>query len=422
METSSNGRTVALQAALQWSHRLSAMETGRLRRDVLGVKHLLQWSHRLSAMETQPTGKSPHLRICASMEPPPFGDGNTRGQGARPAFYYALQWSHRLSAMETPTSGTSTPGTACCFNGATAFRRWKREWWKAAASHRRRFNGATAFRRWKRDLGLRLLDGHQVASMEPPPFGDGNGAVWHPGQPLHKHASMEPPPFGDGNYILVKRYMNHQQTFNGATAFRRWKRRSTSPTPMATSTFNGATAFRRWKRPSGSSCRVRNTRLQWSHRLSAMETVTQTAASIATPAGPSMEPPPFGDGNLPVAGENAHGRARPSMEPPPFGDGNASGAGRGHRAGPSDGNLPVAGENAHGRARPSMEPPPFGDGNERCASGPRERPCTFNGATAFRRWKRRSDADCNRRYELPSMEPPPFGDGNCYSRLASVVF
>ena len=62
-------------------------------------------------------------------------------------------------------------------------------------------------------------------------------------------------------------------------------------------------------------------------------------------AHPSMEPPPFGDGNS-MDFADMVGRKQPSMEPPPFGDGNC-----GDAIG-----LPP-------ESRPSMEPPPFGDGN-----------------------------------------------------------
>ena len=132
--------------------------------------------------------------------------------------------------------------------------------------------------------------------------------------------------------------------------------------------------------------------LQWGHRLSAME--TRRARSWSTGWHPaSMGPPPFGDGNM-----QRHAPARvgigASMGPPPFGDGN--------RGVPAGGAL---------RGTASMGPPPFGDGNlgavvasmreselqwghrlsamETCSSclwAYRRR--GFNGATAFRRWKR----------------------------------
>ena len=114
---------------LQWGHRLSAMETCRSRRVTSG--------YQLPSMGPPPFGDgnvlSPSLGVAsivsASMGPPPFGDGN---------FFQSY----------------ASSGWPLCFNGATAFRRWK-----------------PAHRRPVRPLPVR-------ASMGPPPFGDGNGYVW----------------------------------------------------------------------------------------------------------------------------------------------------------------------------------------------------------------------------------------------------
>ena len=144
---------------LQWSHRLSAMETsvGDFPSRLLHGLLLLQWSHRLSAMETwppvgYPSGPTPWMlqwsHRLSAMETMVF-----EGEVACLPGLLLLQWSHRLSAMETARHG---------FNGATAFPHINIQPW--------RFNGATAFRRWKgRSRGLPA-----GASMEPPPFGDGN--------------------------------------------------------------------------------------------------------------------------------------------------------------------------------------------------------------------------------------------------------
>ena len=137
--------------------------------------------------------------------PPPFGDGNR----ASLAWLTSLQWGHRLSAMETSvlhTPFSRRPSLGYCFNGATAFRRWKPAQVRLASmgpppfgdgnaplNMIRRFNGATAFRRWK--------------PLSFWPF---------------TSASMGPPPFGDGNRGASARGMCG--SFNGATAFRRWKR------------------------------------------------------------------------------------------------------------------------------------------------------------------------------------------------------
>ena len=110
--------------------------------------------------------------------------------------------------------------------------------------------------------------------MGPPPFGDGN-VVDQVDMLLRAGASMGPPPFGDGNKV--------------------WTKHEGYPSVC----FNGATAFRRWKRLIGLALSSGSARLQWGHRLSAMETVS--VASLAKRAGgASMGPPPFGDGNLKV--------------------------------------------------------------------------------------------------------------------------
>ena len=118
------------------------------------------------------------------MEPPPFGDGNRLAR-----FLQASVWP-------------------LCFNGATAFRRWK-------------------------PLRRRV-----VARLRIP-------------------ASMEPPPFGDGNAAR------------------------TGSLPAPSSCFNGATAFRRWK-PLRRRVKIQGRQLlQWSHRLSAMETVATGVMTAA---------------------------------------------------------------------------------------------------------------------------------------------
>ena len=89
--------------------------------------------------------------------------------------------------------------------------------------------------------------------------------------------------------------------------------------PLAT--FNGATAFRRWKLAAIAALALVFVLLQWGHRLSAMETMKtlwraakcrcsfngatafrrwklEYRPPLRVPdAEPSMGPPPFGDGN-----------------------------------------------------------------------------------------------------------------------------
>ena len=85
------------------------------------------------------------------------------------------------------------------------------------------FNGATAFRPWKRRC-RQQREGHPLTP------------------------SMEPQPFGHGNF----------QEYKGPVPFR--------------IAFNGATAFRPWKPSSSMGISQTMCCLQWSHSLSAMET------------------------------------------------------------------------------------------------------------------------------------------------------
>ena len=108
---------------LQWGHRLSAMETGPVP-SLLTARTRLQWGHRLSAMET--TDPNPRCWRCDK-----------------------LQWGHRLSAMETP--GHPRPG------GCQLGLQW---------GHR--LSAMETLRL------LVVISAQVVASMGPPPFGDGN--------------------------------------------------------------------------------------------------------------------------------------------------------------------------------------------------------------------------------------------------------
>ena len=166
---------------LQWGHRLSAVETSRYTPIALSM-FWLQWGHRLSAVETCPQAP---------------GDDHA-GLGIALSMFW-LQWGHRLSAVETRER--RRPGGYC-------------EW---------RFNGATAFRQWKR------FRGYQTSTESP-------------------SASMGPPPFGSGNASLLAR------------------------PHVPRSSFNGATAFRQWRHPAFGLGLVHGLGLQWGHRLSAVET------------------------------------------------------------------------------------------------------------------------------------------------------
>ena len=255
---------------------------------------------RAPSMEPPPFGDgnhplARHLPVGAdpSMEPPPFGDGNMRAV-ADELEGDSLQWSHRPSAMET-RKGRPHTGSFPTFNGATALRRWK----LSMPSYRRahRFN---------------LQWSHRPSAMET-----------HKNLPQGRppvHPSMEPPPFGDGNYYGVGQDLSrlfHLQ----------WSHR---PSAMETSS-SPATGIRttvlQWShRPSAmetwtvATNQQFHTALQWSHRPSAMETIVAQLVAHAI-LRPSMEPPPFGDGNY-SARRRLESTPGPSMEPPPFGDGN----------------------------------------------------------------------------------------------------
>ena len=157
-------------------------------------------------------------------------------------------------------------------------------------------------------------------SMEPPPFGDGNAENGTDRDP-DVQPSMEPPPFGDGNgaaSAMTCRMIRTLQWSHRPSAM------ETRPSPswrtVAPGAFNGATALRRWKPEQINALITEDKVLQWSHRPSAMETGPGRQRDDRL-LHPSMEPPPFGDGNRGHVGERV-GDLQPSMEPPPFGDGN----------------------------------------------------------------------------------------------------
>ena len=375
----------------------------------------LQWGHRLSAVET--------IRSSTNWAPAPrpfngatafrqWKLGN-RVPGALDRL--PLQWGHRLSAVETLIRSLSVAAFQA-FNGATAFRQWKlasnvtmavdvltpsmgpppfgsgnnlgTDWTLYIVSA---FNGATAFRQWKHSARHNgLVSGKP--SMGPPPFGSGNirrvtmassranlqwghrlsavetfGASQWPrlGQTfngatafrqwkrddrhvVHVHGqdpSMGPPPFGSGNSPLPQPLCGPPCAFNGATAFRQWKHAIAARLKVEVLAFNGATAFRQWKRamtvPGSAAC----ANLQWGHRLSAVETPRRGGHRL--PAHPFNGATAFRQWKLPSQPVGVHPLLHiPSMGPPPFGSGNESVPGLDDLVG-----------------APSMGPPPFGSGN-----------------------------------------------------------
>ena len=242
-----------------------------------------------------------------------------------------------VSALPRPLRDSS-------FNGATAFRRWKRDYAAINAWMRYRpFNGATAFRRWKL-----VVVGAGVCAFVLP--------------------SMGPPPFGDGNL------------------------RSLYLVSASRTTFNGATAFRRWKLGSSGNSFGRGCRLQWGHRFSAMETRTTFTAS-ATPAflqwGHRLSAMETRKSvNCGISGLILQwGHRLSAMETSSLytKDDLQVDLQWGHRLSAMETGL--VDFTAKRGAKPSMGPPPFGDGNSLLSTLTTATTTTFNGATAFRRWK-----------------------------------
>ena len=180
------------------------------------------------------------------MGPPPFGSGNHH---------------HRIPRHRHPV----------CFNGATAFRQWKLEdllslwgegmtlqWGHRLSAVETRPAPPAIFGlldqlQWGHRLSAveTLREGNLMpdifgASMGPPPFGSGNGhrAVLHD---RRDQASMGPPPFGSGN-CAARRTMNPSRTrLQWGHRLSAVETSGTAARRMIWPRFNGATAFRQWK-------------------------------------------------------------------------------------------------------------------------------------------------------------------------------
>ena len=136
-----------------------------------------------------------------------------------------------------------------------------------------------------------------------------------------------------------------------------------------TSSFNGATAFRRWKRLQIERAEIQNKLLQWGHRLSAMETAI---SPLVMPCSSHLQ---WGHRLSAMETYQFAGffsvHIYPSMGPPPFGDGNV-----GFSLWPVLNGASLQ----WGHRLSAME-----TSGSRC--GPFVNGGPFNGATAFRRWK-----------------------------------
>ena len=111
----------------------------------------LQWSHRLSAMETRGSQGLDVGLLRASMEQPPFGDGNRTMPSNMNLMQARLQWSHRLSAMETTGDHPADTHFDTASMEPPPFGDGNVKRLAMGKRNSRGFNGATAFRRWKQD-------------------------------------------------------------------------------------------------------------------------------------------------------------------------------------------------------------------------------------------------------------------------------
>ncbi len=258
----------------------------------------------------------------------------------------------RTASMGPPSfgGGNATPSPAGCgvyssFNGATVFRRWKRY----------------TITGWLRRI-FQLQWGHRLSAVET----------------LHHHrlaaayipASMGPPSFGGGNLCKQKNEINE-------TVELQWGHRLSAVETIIEVVVTSP--------PSAM--------LQWGHRLSAVETYHGNQASAAV-CDASMGPPSFGGGNSPIGSASANGSHsfngatvfRRWKLPDWLGQREwVTQLQWGHRLSAVETADLEADEQPSGDA--SMGPPSFGGGNRLASGLAFVKICSFNGATAERRWK-----------------------------------
>ena len=269
----------------------------------------LQWGHRLSAMERGYGQHRPDIHHRASMGPPPFGDGKFTGFTRSPFITDCFNGATAFRRWKAVLPRCAKPSRSC-FNGATAFRRWKVCRGTAPSCPRQGFNGATAFRRWKAPGRTRRLRGvlslqwgHRLSAMEsavrtvqpatlplihasmgPPPFGDGKIAVvvFHAVSAI---ASMGPPPFGDGKIMLAK-------CAESLGIRLQWGHRlSAMESSVKTADRSGWLSLQWGHRLSAMESRLPPAvpcvkgSLQWGHRLSAMERIPASMCGLPAAGG-----------------------------------------------------------------------------------------------------------------------------------------
>ncbi len=238
------------------------------------------------------------------------------------------------------------------FNGATLIQAWKQPRTQCHSVWDSRFNGATLIQAWKQ-LHCTVCQIGTAASMEPRSFKRGNRCLMRSLRPdsteslqwSHAHSSVE-------TSSDVSDLANQLLRFNGATLIQAWKpdvansgfdsaglplqwsHAHSSVETMSSRSLAlqrpgftrdasiGATLIQAWKqdRYRGAATNV-NTKLQWSHAHSSVETRTMCPDDCAACAIASMEPRSFKRGNC-RARTVAMRSAQASMEPRSFKRGN----------------------------------------------------------------------------------------------------
>ena len=224
--------------------------------------------HRRKAVAPLKGDAPIHLYEAVQQFPSPKGGGPIEGRG--PAGYgFYTRYPFPSPKGGGPIEGKL--GSICTDESKPGFHRRKAVAPLEAVlqSFQQRPDGGLSAMETRLDSSVQMLP--SLPSMGPPPFGDGNGRHQAVAGRTEGPPPMGPPPFGDGNRASTASTVRFAITFNGATAFRRWKQTPGLLLSRPGRAFNGATAFRRWK--------------------------LLKSGVVDAGFGPSMGPPPFGDGN-----------------------------------------------------------------------------------------------------------------------------
>ena len=282
---------------LQWSHALTRVETACYSPNRLPSPPL-QWSHALTRVETGRLSSRVRARDYASMEPRTHARGNIFLDAGLPPGSSTLQWRHALTRVETGV--WSLGGTAM------VLLQWSHALTRVETrSHvrqrvrqirasmeprthargngfRRRhpcvqdsgFNGATHSRAWKRiyddteTSAMRVLQwSHALTRVETLGLGI---------SPTRGHrASMEPRTHARGNNTMFAIVNAVSTSFNGATHSRAWKRltQGLQGLNLGFASMEPRT-HARGNLPRACGYGMAADRLQWSHALTRVETVS----------------------------------------------------------------------------------------------------------------------------------------------------